>query len=267
MENNSDHSGGISRPKRVLLIGASGELGGALARLYAASGANLCLWGRDARRLAEIAQECRNVGAKSVDVRALDLRDIDQAIAAIGRDDDTLPFDMAIIASGLGDIRAEGALVEDPALVARLGQVNFVAPAAIAAELGARMAQRKCGTIVLIGSAAAFHALPFAAAYAGSKAGLARFADALRINLRPHGITVTLVSPGFIDTAAGRQVSGPKSLIMQPAHVANAIAKAAARGQAHLITPWPFALLRLIDRALPRFVRDRLLQSLTPPDR
>lgn len=260
-------NGSNNNPKRVLLIGASGELGGALAKHYATLGAALCLWGRDADRLAAIASACRIAGATRVDVRSLDLRDVDAAIAAIACDDDTEPFDLAIIASGLGDIRAVGALVEDAAQVAILGVVNFVAPSAIAAELGARMAKRKRGKIVIIGSAAAFHALPFAIAYAGSKAGLARFSDALRINLRPHGVTVTLVSPGFIDTAAGQAVAGPKPLIMSPARAAELIARAAHRGQAHLITPWPFALLRLVDRALPRLARDWFLRALTPPDR
>jgi short-subunit dehydrogenase len=116
----------------------------------------------------------------------------------------------------------------------------------------------------LIGSAAAFHALPFAAAYAGSKAGLARFAQALRLSVAPHGVRVTLVSPGFIDTTAGQMVSGPKPFLMQPAYVAARVAKAAASGQAHLILPWPFALLRLVDRVLPARLRDRLLIRLTP---
>lgn len=267
MARNSNQNERISGPIRVLIIGASGELGGALAKLYAGSGAALCLWGRNAGKLAAISQECRIAGAASTDVRICDLQDIAAAIGAIADDDDTGPFDLAIVASGLGDIRAVGDAVEDAGQVARLGVVNFVAPAALAAELGARMAHRGHGRIVLIGSAAAFHALPFAAAYAGSKAGLARFADALRINLRSHGVTVTLISPGFIDTAAARKVDGPKPLILTPARAAQMIAKAAMRGQPHLITPWPFALLRWIDRALPRFLRDKLLNALTPPDR
>lgn len=267
MPQESVHIGGRSTPSRVLVVGASGELGGALARLYAEAGAALWLWGRDEARLGGIAASCRQAGAASVETRSLDLRDVDSAIAAIACDDDAAHFDLVVIASGSGDIRAKGALVEDAALVARLGLVNFVAPAAIAAEIGSRMAQRGCGAIVLIGSAAAFHALPFATAYAGSKAGLARFADALRIALHPHGICVTLVSPGFIDTAAARLVPGPKPFIMSADKAARLIGKAVARGKPHLVMPWPFALLKLVDRVLPRPLRDMVLRALTPPDR
>jgi short-subunit dehydrogenase len=126
------------------------------------------------------------------------------------------------------------------------------------------MAARRQGGIVFIGSAAAFHALPFAAAYAGSKAGLARFASALRIGLAECGVRVTLVSPGFIDTAAGQRATTPRPFEMKSADVASRIATAAAHGQAHLILPWPFAWLRLFDRLLPRSWRDRLLLRLAP---
>ncbi len=152
-------------------------------------------------------------------------------------------------------------------LVARLGVVNFVSPAALAAELAARMAIRGHGRIVFIGSAAAFHALPFATAYAASKAGLARFADALRINVAPHGVAVTLVSPGFIDTAAARRVPGPKPLAITARDAAARIMRATAGRKAHLVTPWPFAMLRWVDRALPRLLRDSLLRALSPPPR
>jgi short-subunit dehydrogenase len=270
-QNGSSHNGsaqnGFYRATRVLVTGASGELGGALALAYARSGAALSLWGRDHARLERIASQCLSAGARDAQIRQIDLMNVDAAVAAAAQDDDDAPFDIAIFASGLGDIRTSGALVESAALIARLGVVNFVGPAAIATELASRMALRGHGTIVLIGSAASFHALPFAAAYASSKAGLARFAQALRINVAPHGVRVTLVSPGFIDTAAARQVPGPKPLAIPVATAAVRIVRAAAAGKAHLVTPWPFALLRVIDRALPRRLRDQLLRSLTPPGR
>ncbi|MFT3977412.1 MAG: SDR family NAD(P)-dependent oxidoreductase [Sphingomonas bacterium] len=254
-------------PKRIIITGASGEVGGALARLLARPGAHLSLWGRDSARLAKVADDCRAIGAE-VEARSLDLTDVEGAIAALLAEDDVAPFDMAVFASGLGDIRAPGALVEDPAQVVRLAQINFTAPAALAAALAGRMAARgrqgeKKARIVIIGSAAAFHALPIAAAYAGSKAGLARFTEALRIGVRAHGVSVTLASPGFIDTAAGRAVPGARPMALSAEEAATRILRAALAGKPHLVTPWPFAVLRVLDRALPEILRARLLLALT----
>lgn len=251
-------------PNRILITGASSGLGAALARHYAAPGRTLVLWGRDRQRLEAVAMNCRRAGAQ-VAVRSLDLSDSAAAIDAVGQEDDAGAIDLALLVAGMGDTRAPGDLVEDAAQVVRLGFVNFVAAAAIAAALAARMARRGEGGIVLVGSAAGFHVLPFAAAYAGSKAGIAHFAQALRLGVKQYGVRVTLVSPGFIDTASGRRVPGPQPFVLQSSDAAARIARAAARGQAHAIFPWPFILLRWLDRLLPEMLRDRLLLALTPP--
>lgn len=251
------------RRSNILLIGATGGLGSALAAHYAQKGTHLVLSGRKDARLNELASQCRSAGS-STDIFVCDLMQVDKAVSALIEQDLKSPIDLAIFAAGQGDIRPTGSVVESAEMVQRLGTINFVAQAAIATAVAERMATRGHGKIVLIGSAAGFHALPFAAAYSGSKAGLARFADALRINMRPHGVSVTLVSPGFIDTAAAREMPGPKPFIISAGQAATRIARAAEQGKSHVITPWPFGLLRLVDFLLPRILRDRLLRSLAP---
>jgi len=202
-----------------------------------------------------------------VSVLSLDLTDTAAMLQALDSADAATPVDLAILVAGRGDIREVGALVENPQVVAAVTTVNFTAPATLATALAGRMAARGGGRIALVGSAAAFHALPFATAYAGSKAGLARFAEALRVAMKRHGVAVTLVSPGFIDTAAGRAVSGPKPMVLSAEHAAARIARAIARKTPHLVMPRPFAILRGFDRLLPRPLRDRLLLALAPPGR
>ncbi|WP_244024134.1 SDR family NAD(P)-dependent oxidoreductase [Novosphingobium organovorum] len=249
---------------RIYISGASGGLGRALALHHARPGVALWLWGRNPERLDALAEACRAAGAEAC-VRALPLDDTARAIAALEHEDAAARFDLAYLVAGQGDTRSPGATSEDPMIVARLIRINLEAPAAMATVLARRMGARGGGRIVLIGSAAAFHALPFATAYAASKAGLARFADALRIAARPLGVAVTLASPGFIDTPAGRRIPGGKPMVLTPEEAARRIAHAASRRQAHLVTPRAFALLRLFDRALPRPWRDRLLRALAPP--
>ena len=236
-----------------------------MAARYATPGRTLILWGRNLERLEAVARTCRTAGAVAT-IRHVDLSDITTAQVALADEEHGGPIDLALLVAGLGDVRAPGDLVEDPAQVAQTGMVNFVATSSLAAAIARTMALRGSGQIVLVGSAAAFHSLPFAPAYAGSKAGLVQFAQALRLGVRKHGVRVTLVSPGFIDTAAGRRATADtRPFVISAEQAAARIADAAARGRGHAIFPWPFVVLRRIDRLLPGPLRDRLLLSLKPP--
>lgn len=247
-------------PKRILLTGAAGLLGRELALRLARPETRLVLWGRDPARLDELAAICRAAGAET-DVCILDLSDTSAALCALETQDNADPFDMALLVAGQGDTRPSGAVVEAPAQVIRLVQTNFVAPAAMASLLAERMAGRGAGRIALVGTAAASHSLPFAASYSGSKAGLARFADALRLAVRDRGVSVTLISPGFF--ADGAALARPGEI---PAGtVAERMIGAVMAGKAELVVPRRFLLLRWFDRLLPRPLRDRILLSLRLP--
>ena len=251
----------------VLICGASGGIGSAIALNnslnYADTGVKLNLWARDLVKLQDVANRCEALGAYTK-ISLIDLEDLQAVKAKLAEADDHEPIDLVIFASGLGDIKNHADLVDSPELIERLAAVNFTAPCVIASMMAERMARRGHGAIVLIGSAASFHSLPFAASYAGSKAGLARFADALRLSVKDRGVGVTLVSPGFVDTEAAHRVAGPKPFLMSPDAVARAIDRAVRKRQAHLILPWPFALLRGLDRLLPHLLRDRLLLAMAP---
>jgi len=227
-------------------------------------GINISLWGRNTARLKEVADVCRACGAL-VEVHSLDLANLDAALEVLKEEDATDPFDLAFLVAGLGDTLPSDAIVEDPAQVARLCQVNFTTPAAMAAMLAGRMAARGRGRIALVGTAAAAHSLPFAAAYAGSKAGLARYADALRLSVRDHGVSVTLVTPGFFEDAQSGGTPASRPGEIPAGKVADKMIAAVLAGRAELVVPRRFLLLRWLDRLLPRPLRDRLLLSLRLP--
>lgn len=190
--------------------------------------------------------------------------DVTQAQAAaerVAQADAGAAFDIAYLVAGTGETRPHGDRVESPDLVVRSILTNFAGPAAMAAAMADRMAERGSGRIVLIGSAAGHHSLPFASAYAGSKAGLARFADALRIAVAPHGVSVTLAAPGFLDTP-GRTDNAPMLLGLEEA--ARRIIAAGERGDGHYVTPWTFRALRALDAVLPVRLRDALLKRMEP---
>lgn len=248
----------------ILICGASGNLGSHTARQLAGPGTKLSLWGRNVARLEDLAAACRRSGA-TVAVRSVDLMDIEAALAAVREEDDLAAFDSAFLCSGSGDTREAERVVESASQITRLALLNYAAPAALAAELGDRMAARRAGRIAIVGTAAASHPLPFAAGYASSKCGLAQFAEALRIALKPYGVTVTLVSPGFFaaTTAGSHAYARPGEIA--PELVAQRMIKATARGQSELVTPGLFLFLRWLGQALPRPLRDILLLRLPSP--
>ncbi|WP_084440363.1 SDR family NAD(P)-dependent oxidoreductase [Acetobacter nitrogenifigens] len=247
--------------RAILITGASSGIGAALARFYAAPHRTLMLWGRDEARLGEVAAACRAGGA-TVLTRAVDLADGVAALAAFREDDAATPFDLVALSAGLGDMKRASDQVERAEAVFRLGVVNYATPAALTMAAAERMRKRGGGSIGLIGSVGAFHDVPFAAGYGGSKAGLARFASSARIALAPLGVRVTLIAPGFVDTAMSRKLIGPRPFLVSADDAARRIAKALGAGRAELVFPWPFRLLRRIDQITPRPLADALMRRL-----
>ena len=86
-------------------------------------------------------------GVAAAQAFCLDLTDGQAAIDAVLSQDKEAPFDLAYLVAGIGDTRAKGDLVENPELVLRAAQVNFATPAAMAAAIAGRMAERGHGRI------------------------------------------------------------------------------------------------------------------------
>jgi len=247
--------------KTILITGASGGIGAALARAYAAPGVCLVLWGRDQARLAAAAAQCRTRGAEA-QTASFDLADIDGFIERLEAADAAHPIDLAIFNAGIGGSVAPGRLTQEARAAADMAAVNFAAPVAGANLIGEKMAQRGGGRIVLVGSIAESFPLPMAPAYAGTKAGLALFAEALGLRLGKHGVGVTLVSPAFVDTPMSRSLREPRPFLIDADRAAAIIARRVNRGARRVVFPWQFAVLGAVARFLPRpLVRAVLAQA------
>jgi len=248
----------------ILITGASSGIGAALANAYSMPGNHLVLCGRNRERLAASAEHCRAHGAL-VEEACFDITRFDQMVAALKTADEQNPIDIAILNAGLGGSVPRQRAAQDVAGTIAMSAVNFTAPLVAANLLAQRMAERGAGRIVLMGSVAGFFPLPMAPAYSATKAGLARFADALRLRLAHTGVGVTLVSPGFIDTPMSQGLKQPRPFLMAPDKAAAIIARQIARGARHLIVPWQFAMVygaaKLIPAALIRAALQRLLRT------
>lgn len=184
----------------ALVTGASSGIGRALAVELGRRRGRVALLGRDAGRLSAAREECMAAGATAAEAFAIDLSD-HFAIEGIVRDVETRlarPVDIAIHAAG----SVLMARVEDYPVdqAAALLDVNLLAGFALARALVPGMRGRG-GTIGFISSGSAYRALPYQWAYAASKAGIERLAEALRVELADSPVTVRVVSPGPVDTA------------------------------------------------------------------
>ena len=175
---------------RVLLTGATGGIGVATARAFAARGAQLVLTGRRAEVLEPLAAE---TGGRPI---VCDLADPDDVarLAGSAQDVDVLVANAALPASGeLGSYTV--------AQLDRALDVNLRAPIVLSRLLVDGMAARRRGHLVFVSSMSGKAASPGGSVYAATKFGLRGFALGLRQDLREHGIGVSTVFPGFVSDA------------------------------------------------------------------
>ena len=246
--------------KTILITGASSGIGAALARALARNGVALLLWGRDSVRLEEVAAQCRALGAAAT-VQSFDLRDAAGFAARLTAADAVTPIDLAIFNAGMGGTAPDDLPAEAPQTAQAIAEVNFVAPVVGAHAMADAMARRGAGHIVLVGSISESYPLPMAPTYAATKAGLRLFAEALGLRLSRHGVAVTLVSPGFVDTPMSRKVKEAKPFLITADAAAQRIVRGIAAKKRVIVVPWQFAVIRaltdLLPRALVRWVLSR----------
>ena len=189
----------ITSDTTVLITGASGGLGRAMARAFHAEGAKLVLTGRNAEALRHAADE---TGARIV------LADLSRADEVSRCLDEAGAIDVLIANAGLpgtGDIFSFTPEQIDGAL-----DVNLRAPMQMALRAAEPMAARARGHIVFVSSISGKVALMGSSIYAATKWGMRGFALCLREDLKERGVGVTTIFPGFIREAGMFHNSGVK---------------------------------------------------------
>jgi len=185
--------------KTVLLTGATGGLGQAIARAFAARGARLVLTGRRTGVLEPLAGELR---ARTIAVDLSVPAEVDRLLAEAG-DVDVLIANAALPASG----RIERFAVDE---IDRALAVNLRAPIVLSRALAPAMADRGGGHIVLMSSLSGKAAMAGGSLYSATKFGLRGFGLALREDWRDRGVGVSIVFPGFIRDAGMFHDAGAK---------------------------------------------------------
>lgn len=190
------------RGAKVLLTGATGGLGEAMARALAAEGAQLVLSGRKLEVLEPLAAE---LGATAAPCDVTDRAALNALLEAHG-DADILIANAAVPATGELDSFA-------PDELDRVIEANLTAPIQMARHMAPLMTARGRGHLVFIASLSGRTASPGSAMYNATKFGLRGFAFGLAQDLKPKGVGVSVISPGFIRDAGMFARSGAEEAL------------------------------------------------------
>jgi short-subunit dehydrogenase len=181
------------RGKRVAITGASRGIGEVLARKFAATGATVALVARSSDAISKLAAD---LGGSA---HPADLGDQKQVATLVNRiEDEAGPIDVLVNNAGIDFEDAFWHHSADD--VARIVQINLLAPMELCRQVIPRMLRRNRGHIVNVSSYAACGHYPGLVAYASTKAGLSHFTAGLRADLRKLPVKTTLVEMAGVPT-------------------------------------------------------------------
>ncbi len=260
----------MRRPEgAVLITGASEGIGRATAELFAARGYDLVLLARTRERLEPLAASLAAAhGVECVPLEA-DVRDAAELQERIGDALRGRSLAAAVVNAGIGlygpFLRTSWSDIE------QLLRTNF--EGAIATARAVLPAIKRRGSLVLLSSTIGKRAVPYNAVYCATKQGLLGFADALRLELRPRGVHVGVVSPARTDTTffdrmiyAVPQTRRRAVPTNPPAQVARAIYRCVRLRRREIVVSFPGKVFAFVGYHFPRLSDFLLYHNVPRPD-
>ncbi len=247
-------------PTVILITGASSGIGEALAHEYAGDDVTLILMGRDLERLDAVAARCRDAGA-SVRHAVVDVTERGFLAEWLAGVDAATPIDLAIANAGISG-GTSGEDGENEAQARRIFAVNLDGVLNTIHPLIGPMARRRRGQIALMSSLAAFRGFPGAPAYCASKAAVRSYGESLRGALKPLGIEVSVICPGFVRSRMTAANEFRMPFLMDAERVARIVRRGLARNRARIAFPWATYIFAWAIGMLPPALTDRLLNRM-----
>lgn len=207
----------VPKPDSAAFVtGASSGIGKALACELAGAGHNLVLVARRRERLETLAAQLREKHGVRVDVAVCDLsdaRDRDRMLTelnALGHQ-----LEVLILCAGFGMVGPY--LEHDPERLIAMVRTNVEATMALTRALTPPMVERGRGSVLLVSSMAGNQPIPYFAPYAATKAAITSLGESLHYELKPAGITVSVLAPASVDTEFAEIADAPRQADRQPA--------------------------------------------------
>jgi len=244
----------------AVITGGGSGIGRQLALLLAGEGARVGALDLQPAGLEALAAELKG---RPVATAVADVTDLAATRQAVSRLEGQLgPPDLLIACAGVGcGTPAESFNAEEINAVLRVNLLGVVN--AIDAVL-AGMRQRRRGHLVGLSSLASYRGLPLMGAYCASKAGVNALFDSLRLELRPFGVAVTTVCPGWVRTPMTAPLGLPERATMPVESACRVILEAVRRRRPFVAFPprlaWQLRLLRYLPRPLSDWLASRQME-------
>jgi short-subunit dehydrogenase len=243
--------------RNILVIGATSAIAEATARLWAMPGCRLHLAARNAARLEAVARDLQVRGA-NVCTAILDVNDHSAREAVIDvAFQDLQRVDVVLVAHG--DLSDQAQCERSLVATVNALNTNAVSTVALLTDIANRLQIQGSGIIAVLGSVAGDRGRKSNYVYGSCKALIATFMEGLAGRLRPFGVGVIVIKPGFVDTPMTAHVVKKGLLWAQPAAVAAVIDRRVAAGRSgSFYAPRVWGLIMLVIRLLPAPILYRL---------
>lgn len=243
-----------SAASNIFITGASSGLGRAMALEWAKTGTQVGIVARRVTELEKLAVEIRNRGAIPF-LYAGDVRDSSfMKRAAVSHLSNAGLPDILIANAGIRGTDGHPSEQND----AEIMEVNYHGARNTILPFLSGLISRKSGQILVISSLASFLPLPGAGGYCASKSALNAWCGSLRFELLPHGVTLTIVNPGYIRTEMTRNNPYPMPFIISAQEAAGIIRRRSLKRPSTLSFPRSLAIALRILSLLPAQLREQI---------
>ena len=244
--------------QRIWIAGASTGIGEALARRLLAAGARVAVSARSADRLREAyaayGEQVLCLPADVTDAAALQ-QAANAVVAQWGG------MDLVIAMAGTySQMRADSF---DPEAARRVVEVNLNGVLNLYGAVHRQLLRQGAGGFAIVASVAGYGGLPNSMAYGATKAACINLAQSMWMDLRGHGIAVTVINPGFVRTPLVAENRFPMPFIIEPEEAAAKIMQGLARGDFEIHFPRAFSWLLKLINLLPHGLYLRLVKKGT----
>jgi uncharacterized protein len=260
----------------ALVTGASAGIGSEIAKLLAERGHALVLVARRKDRLTALAEELSDQHGVRVETIAADLGKPTPRGKIPGRIDE-LGLQIEILINNAGFATGGEPFHEaNPERELEQVRVDVEAVVALTSAFLPAMVARGRGAVLNVASTAGMQPMPYSAGYAAAKAYVLSFSEAVHQEVRGHGVTVTALAPGPVETdfwqIAGWETSGGKSFeravpgtLISPAQAARAAVEGLERGERVVVPGLPIRAAMLASRYIPHMLKLPAMERFMRP--